>query len=101
MYGSAATDRATVDLYWLGADNAFVIFNGTSGHERRQTVGGRLWRNAHVNTVDFDVAGQFGSLGAESVRAWMISANAGYTLRVAHAAAHVRDSGRCERRRRT
>jgi hypothetical protein len=29
-----------LDLYWLSADNARVDFNGTSGREQRQTLGG-------------------------------------------------------------
>ena len=104
VYASgAATNTVTADLYWLGVDNASTTFNQTSGRERRQTIGGRLWRGRerlaapepqteqrpafHENIgsspgLDFDleVAGQFGTLGGQDIRAWMISANGGYTF---------------------
>jgi Alginate export len=96
LYGAYASGKATgsvkADLYWLGVDNASARFNQTSGHEKRQTIGGRLWRRApsvhqastheHLPGLDFDLegAGQFGTLGGEDIRAWMISANGGYTF---------------------
>ena len=96
LYGAYASGQATgtvkADLYWLGADNKSAKFNQTSGHEKRQTIGGRLWRRAqsvhqshihdHLPGLDFDLeaAGQFGTLGGEDIRAWMISANGGYTF---------------------
>jgi alginate export protein len=96
LYGAYASGEATgtvkADLYWLGVDNASAKFNQTSGHEKRQTIGGRLWRRApsphqastheHLPGLDFDLeaAGQFGTLGGEDIRAWMISANGGYTF---------------------
>ena len=96
LYGAYASGKAKgtvkADLYWLGADNASARFNQTSGHEKRQTIGGRLWRRApsghgastheRLPGLDFDLegAGQFGTLGGEDIRAWMISANGGYTF---------------------
>lgn len=96
LYGAYASGQAAgtvkADLYWLGADNRSARFNQTSGHEKRQTIGGRLWRRAqsphqasaheHLPGLDFDVeaAGQFGHLGGEDIRAWMVSANGGYTF---------------------
>jgi hypothetical protein len=92
-YGSGqATKTVKADLYWLGVNNASAKFNQTSGHEKRQTIGGRLWRRApsghrastheRLPGLDFDLeaAGQFGTLGGEDIRAWMISANGGYTF---------------------
>ena len=92
-YGSGpAFKTVKADLYWLGVNNASAAFNQTSGHEKRQTIGGRLWRRAqsvhqahihdHLPGLDFDLeaAGQFGTLGGEDIRAWMISANGGYTF---------------------
>ncbi len=32
-----------LDLCWLGVNNAVATFNGTSGREQRQTLGGRTW----------------------------------------------------------
>jgi hypothetical protein len=47
LYGIYSTGPAhllpvNLDLYWLGVDTAGVTFNGTSGRERRQTLGGRV-----------------------------------------------------------
>jgi hypothetical protein len=86
LYGVYATGPPTkskfvkVDAYWLGADTTSATFNGTSGREQRQTLGGRLWHEAGSVGTDFDIeaAGQFGTLGGHDIRAWMISANAGH-----------------------
>ena len=52
VYASgAATKTVTADVYWLGVDNASTTFNGTSGRERRQTIGGRLWRGRAALTA--------------------------------------------------
>src|SRR5262249_58031174 len=32
-----------LDLYYLGADNQTANFNGTSGREKRHTLGLRIW----------------------------------------------------------
>jgi hypothetical protein len=95
LYGVYASREAAAgatagELYWLGADNDGASFNGTSGRERRQTVGGRLAHNSIPNRASFEVqvaggfgfeveaAGQFGTLGAEDIRASMFSVNGGY-----------------------
>ncbi len=86
FYGAYASRPAgagsTAELYWLGANNSSASFNGTSGLERRQTLGGRIWRNSETGRRDFDIeaAGQFGSVDGESVRASMVSLNGGYTF---------------------
>jgi hypothetical protein len=73
-----------VDLYWLGVNNAGVTFNGTSGREQRQTLGGRVWRHPGESGLDFEVEGaaQFGTVGDADIRAGMFTANVGYTLPV-------------------
>ena len=83
VYASrAVTGAVTPELYWLGVDNAAASFNGTSGRERRQTVGGRLSRSSATARTDFDVeaAAQFGTLGTNDIRAWMVTLNGGYTF---------------------
>jgi hypothetical protein len=73
-----------LDLYWLGAENAGVTINGTSGRERRQTLGARTWGKIGQTHLDFEVegAGQFGSVGRRDVAAGMLTTNLGYTLAV-------------------
>jgi hypothetical protein len=87
LYGSYSTGPApllpvNLDLYWLGVDNAGVTFNGTSGREQRQTLGGRVWRHPRKTGVDFEVEGafQFGTIGDGDIAAWMITGVLGYTL---------------------
>jgi hypothetical protein len=72
LYGAYASGEATrtvkADLYWLSVNNASANFNGTSGHERRPTIGGRLWRRAQsghrpsthetLPGLDFDLEGR-------------------------------------------
>jgi hypothetical protein len=60
LYGIYGTGPApllpvNLDLYWLGVDNAGVTFNGTSGREQRQTLGGRVWGKIGETGLDFEV----------------------------------------------
>ena len=86
LYGVYASgpgaDTVTPELYWLAVDNRTATFNGTSGRERRQTIGARLSRASAPSRTDFDVeaAAQFGTLGANDIRAWMLTLNGGYTF---------------------
>ncbi len=74
-----------LDLYWLDADNATAAFNGTTGRERRHTLGGRTWGKIGSTGLDFEVEGaaQFGTVGGRDIAASMATANVGYTLPVA------------------
>jgi hypothetical protein len=73
-----------LDVYWLGVNNTVAAFNGTSGREQRQTLGGRTWGKIGQTNLDFEVegAGQFGSVGNGSVAAGMFTAVLGYTAPV-------------------
>jgi hypothetical protein len=62
LYGIYGTEPAhflpvNLDLYWLGVDNPGVTFNGTSGREQRQTLGGRVWGKTGKSGLDFEVQG--------------------------------------------
>src|SRR5207247_1575290 len=74
-----------LDLYWLDADNATAAFNGTTGRERRHTLGGRTWGKIGSTGLDFEVEGaaQFGTVGGKDIAASVATANVGYTLPVA------------------
>jgi len=73
-----------LDLYWLGVNNALATFNGTSGREHRQTLGGRTWGKIGQTDLDFEVegAGQFGSVRSGNIAAGMFTGVLGYTLPV-------------------
>jgi len=73
-----------LDLYYLGADNTTAAFNGTSGREKRHTLGLRTWGKIGQTNLDFDLegAGQFGTVGSGNIGAGMFTAVLGYTLPV-------------------
>jgi hypothetical protein len=81
----------SLDLYWFGVNNAVASFNGTRGREERHTLGGRVWGNIAQIGLDYEVegAGQFGTVGHQSIAAGMVTAVLGYTLPTAQLAPRV------------
>jgi Alginate export len=73
-----------LDLYYLGVDNKRATFNGTSGREKRHTLGLRTWGKIGQTNLDFEFegAGQFGTVGSGDIRAGMAAAILGYTFPV-------------------
>ena len=86
LYGAYATlnsgEGPALDLYVLGSERRMASFNGTSGRERRTTLGVRASDKLADAKIDYDVelAYQFGEVGPGDVSAWMLGATAGYTL---------------------
>ena len=78
--GKIAAGQAELDLYWLGIDRKTAAFNGTSGEEERQTLGGRLSGRIPNLSVDYELEGayQFGKVGSGEINAFMIASQAGY-----------------------
>jgi hypothetical protein len=76
--------RFSVDLYWFGVNNAMATFNGTTGREERQTLGGRIFGKLDPTGLDYELegAGQFGTVGNKNIAAGMGTAVLGYTLPV-------------------
>ncbi len=72
------------DIYFLGLDqsDSTNTFNGTTGAERRYTVGGRLFGKVGDGPWDYDAeaAYQFGDLGGADINAWMFAGELGYAL---------------------
>lgn len=95
LYGVYATHKVTkdlvLDIYGLGFRMAPATFNGTTGTERRWTVGSRLGGKLGASGFDFDLeaAGQFGTIGGQDIRAWMLASQAGYTFADAPATPRV------------
>jgi len=75
---------ASLDLYWLDANNRTAAFNGTPGREHRHTLGGRVWGKLGDTGLDFEVEGaaQFGTVGRGDIAASMYTTVLGYTLPV-------------------
>ena len=82
---------ANLDLYWLDADNLAATFNGTTGRERRHTLGGRAWGKLDGAGLDWEVEGaaQFGTVGRNEIAAWMGTAVLGYTVPIPRLAPRV------------
>lgn len=88
FYGIYATRKVSrmkggVDLYWMGLNRTRAAFNGATGHENRQTLGGRLWGKIGRSGFDYDAesAYQFGTLGPGNISAYMAATELGYTFR--------------------
>ncbi|MEM9415079.1 MAG: alginate export family protein [Planctomycetota bacterium] len=70
------------DFYFLGLDqdDPTNTYNGTTGAERRYTVGARLFGKINDTGWDYDVeaAYQFGDVGSADINAWMFAGELGY-----------------------
>ena len=75
------------DLYYLGLDRKVATFERGTATELRHTVGARLWRPIATRkpALDFDYEGvwQFGTFGADDIRAWTFASDTGYSLTTA------------------
>jgi hypothetical protein len=88
FYGVYATGPLQVggvgmDAYFLGLENENPrTFNGTTGPDRRYTIGGRLFGDIADTNFDYDFEGayQFGSVGPGDVSAFMIGSQFGYQV---------------------
>jgi hypothetical protein len=89
--GPALPGPVHLDLYWLAVDNAGASFNGTTGRERRHTLGGRVWGKIAAAALDFELEGaaQFGTIGQRDIAAAMTTVVVGYTLPVPRLTPHV------------
>jgi hypothetical protein len=94
------TTGPSLDLYYLGLNHKNATFAQGVARENRHTIGARIFgkrtgfdwheaRDFHRRprtdsdfSFDWDVEGafQFGSFGAATISAWMISSDWGYTL---------------------
>jgi hypothetical protein len=72
------------DTYYLGEDRKSATFNRGTATELRHTLGVRLWRPIVANEpgLDFDdeAVWQFGSFGSDSIRAWTVASDHGYSF---------------------
>jgi hypothetical protein len=76
--------RVSIDSYYLGLDRKSATFNRGSAAENRESLGVRLWRSPATteHDWDFDYEGvwQFGSFGADAIRAWTFASDSGYSF---------------------
>lgn len=78
--GKIAARQIELDLYWLGINRDNQTFNGTSGEEERQTLGGRISGKISNTFLDYELEGayQFGEVGSADINAFMIATQVGY-----------------------
>ena len=76
--------RVSFDSYYLGLDRKSFTYNRGTAQETRHTLGARLWRPPATKESDwdFDYEGvwQFGSFGADGIRAWTFASDTGYSF---------------------
>lgn len=68
------------DLYYFGIDRRSANFAQGIAAERRETIGARIFGKRDGFDWNMEGAFQFGSFGASNIRAWTVSADAGYTF---------------------
>ncbi len=80
--GFVAGKDVRTDLYWLGFHTDNATWNGTTGDEKRQTLGARVSGVWPGTPLDFDVEGayQFGEVGSGDVNAYMVASQIGWWL---------------------
>jgi len=76
--------RISLDSYYLGLDRRSTAFNRGAAQEVRHSLGVRLWRppatKEHHWDFDYEGVWQFGSFGANSIRAWTLASDTGYSF---------------------
>ncbi len=76
IYATQSLNDGSVDydLYWLALVRDSAAFNGTSGKEKRHTLGARVGGDPRGTGLQYDVGTgfQFGSLGGQSISAFMV-----------------------------
>jgi hypothetical protein len=74
------TQRKTLDFYYLGSDLKHAVFNQGTGHEKRQTLGARIWGGRGPWAYDAEAMYQFGSFGVGAINAWRVAADNWYSF---------------------
>jgi hypothetical protein len=76
--------RISIDSYYLGLDRKSATFNRGTAQENRETLGARLWRPPATKERDWDIdyegVWQFGTFGADDIRAWTFASDSGYSF---------------------
>lgn len=80
LYGAYASHRG-LDLYWIGFRDVNRSYNGTTGKERRETIGVRFGDTIGSRaSYDIEASYQFGDLGSDDIKAWMVASLFDYRL---------------------
>lgn len=81
IYGTLAPLRNgfNVDAYLLATRETDKGYVGISGTEERWSLGLRPWGRIGAWDYNFEIVGQFGEFADESIRAWTVASDTGFT----------------------
>jgi hypothetical protein len=79
-YAQHQTQRKGLDFYYLGLDLKNAVFNQGAGHEKRHTLGARVWGERGPWAYDAEAMYQFGSFGVGTINAWRVAADNWYSF---------------------
>lgn len=71
-----------IDLYWLGYERDQAQFAAVQGREHRHSFGTRLFGSAKGWDWNTEAIFQAGRVGNQTIRAWTISSDTGFTFTV-------------------
>ena len=71
----------SADLYYLGLDRKNHEFDQGNAREQRHSLGLRLFGKPEQWDYDYEAVWQFGTFGPDTIRAWTLASNTGYTWR--------------------
>jgi hypothetical protein len=73
--------RGQADFYYIGLDTKSVAYNRGAAQELRHTVGTRVFRPTGKGLdYNWEANYQFGNFGSDSIRAWSVSTETGFTF---------------------
>src|SRR5207245_6539852 len=65
---------------YLCSDLKHAVFNQGAGHEKRHTLGARVWGERGRWAYDAEAMYQFGSFGVGTISAWRVAADNWYSF---------------------
>jgi hypothetical protein len=83
LYGSGGGDllpSGKLDVYYLGFEDDAGAFVQGVAHERRHSLGTRLWGEAEGWDWNWEAIYQFGSFGDGDISAWTLASETGFTF---------------------
>jgi hypothetical protein len=73
--------RGQADFYYVGLDTKSATYNRGTSHEIRHTIGTRVFRPTGKGLdYNWEANYQWGSFGADSILAWSVSTETGFTF---------------------
>ena len=74
-------ENGGLGIYYIGLDRKLAAFNGKTGKQISETIGGRIWNHGALLDYDTDIILQTGTFANGHVLAGAVSTNAGVNFR--------------------